>query len=289
MNNPVPVWVPQHRIADSFGIPQTDNPETEDLFSMIARLVDPEAVSVLVGLGTQELYSQYIQFHSGAKWASPYVNRMYAIYGNDGNAETLSYYGQLIIARDIAMRFKDIWQKRLAAYEANYNLLDSYQIEIEGTKLDNGKSELTHGHSISGTDATTYGRNITTDNTDNYGHIIDGNASGTTNQFGFNTQDAQPVPVSSTTSTDKQTHSGSDTSNSTTSNTGTDSTTVTRTNSGKDTTTVENDNAYQETRKGRLGWHTPQDLISKDLELWKQDLMSTIFNDIDSVLVIKIY
>lgn len=289
MDSYIPIWVPQRKIADTFLRPLVDNPQDETLFDAIARIVDSENPHSLMGLSTDVMYSQYINENSGLKWCSPYVNRMFNIWGPDSDDTRLSYYGQLIIAQDIAIRYADIWEKRRAAYEANYGILDTYNMRIDGEKVDDGTNELTHGHTISGTNTTTYGRTASTTGSDTYGHTINSTGSSDNYSFGFNTNDQTPVPQAKGVNGEETTHGGSDSSSSSTTNSGTDSTANTINNRGTDTTKVDNTNTYHETRTGRMSWHTPQDLIKQELELWQKDLMSTIFKDIDSVLALKAY
>lgn len=60
-------------------------------------------------------------------------------------------------------------------------------------------------------------------------------------------------------------------------------------NSKTSTNALLNDNVRELTRKGNIGVTTTQQMINSELELREYNLIEAIYNDIDSILTLKIY
>ena len=160
--------------------------------------------------------------------------------------------GEILYSR-FGVKWKKIYDSLVASV---YNPIHNYDMEEKRTP------DLTRTETFNDvTDERTPDLS-TTNNTD---------ATSKTGVFGFNGTSAK----------DSATNDG--TSDSTISVTGTDtnvkSGSIDTTESGTDTLT----------RKGNIGVTTSQQLIESELELRKHDFYRIIYNDIDSVLCLKIY
>lgn len=92
-------------------------------------------------------------------------------------------------------------------------------------------------------------------------------------------------------STGKTTDSSTDTIDTTNSNSGkttlTGETTYTHSNTDKENKTINTDRSL--TRSGNIGVTTSQQMIESERELWLWNFFEKVFEDIDNILVLKIY
>ena len=63
------------------------------------------------------------------------------------------------------------------------------------------------------------------------------------------------------------------------------------TNAGQDEKTMSGDETenYTYTKKGNIGYSTPQKLLREDIELWSKSFFEIVFSDIDSFITIQVY
>lgn len=187
---------------------------------------------------------------------------------------------------------------------------------------------VTHGKTVTENGMITYGHGITDVTTELPGQTTSTTAtsSGAENVYGFNSSAAVPNSTDSASSTETVTTSGTNrsevnhineghddtestiTEGGTTGDTrsilhgGTDTTNASVTHSGTDTTgsessqteTTSQENSTTGTdsveivRKGRFG-QTPQQLLEEEVRARKNNLVNIMYQDIDSVITIKVY
>ena len=175
------------------------------------------------------------------------------VTGSDLKSVIEDFLDTLLIGSAIYNRFGLKWNKIYdALIDTAYNPLHNYDMEEKRTP------NITHTETYNSvTDTRT--PNLTTS----------GSANATTGVYGFNGSTAKNSGVNDGTSSESVT--GTDT-NVKTGN-------VTNAETGTDTIT----------RKGNIGVTTSQQLIDSELELRKHDFYRIIYNDIDSILCLKIY
>ena len=63
------------------------------------------------------------------------------------------------------------------------------------------------------------------------------------------------------------------------------------TNAGQDEKTMSGDETenYTYTKKGNIGYTTPQELIRQNIELWKIPFFGVVFADIDEFMTVSVY
>ena len=154
-----------------------------------------------------------------------------------------------IIYQHFGWKWKKIWD---ALVTATYNPIHNYDMEEKRTP------NLTHTETFNSvTDTRT--PNLTTS----------GSAETKTGVFGFNGGSAK----------DSSTNDGESTQSVTGTDTNVKTGNISNTDTGTDTIT----------RKGNIGVTTSQQLIESELELRKHDFYKIVYNDIDSILCMKIY
>lgn len=171
----------------------------------------------------------------------------------------------------IAAMYFQKWKRLFEDYVIEYNPLDAYTMTENYEKDSEGSSlgETRHGKSVSesGTDTGTVGT-VGTDNNNSAGSV-----------YGFNSVEAVP----SEKGTEESTYNSTDTRNLSTSRT--------INNSGQDdheTATTDHEE-FKSTKKGNIGYTTPQELLRQNIELWKIPFFDIVFSDIDSLITISVY
>lgn len=174
-------------------------------------------------------------------------------------------------AKIIQAFFQESWKKIWDDYKLEYKANEGYTM-VENR---NENKERTLDDDI------TYGRVISENSTDTgtVGTTQNTQTNGQENVFGFNSQ--SNVPSNSDTETlsdninETRNLAGSRTSN----------------NSGADERDIHETNAdeYSSTKKGNIGYQSPQRLIKDDIELWSTPFFQRVFADIDSFFTILIY
>ena len=196
-------------------------------------------------------------------------------YGlHSGNKEVLRNFATIADEKKpivvIAMYLQK-WERLWDDFIAEYSPLDPYHITETGSHTRNteGSDSTEYGHKVEeiGTDTGTVG----TQGTDN--------SSTNRNVFGFNSTEPVPAETGSTNSSD------------TSSETRDLSASRDTTHSGIDSKRVNEDENYNynSDKRGSIGYFAPQDLLKKDIELWKATYFSVVFSDIDDLIMNKIY
>lgn len=200
------------------------------------------------------------------------IERSYYVHSNFKTViNTFVFADSLVRARLIAALFAQKWSKLWKDFIIEYDPLHAYIVEETGDR--NNTSESTQ------TDA--YGRQVNVNGTDS-GTIENSgteNLNGASGVYGFNSVSSVP----SDTKNDETTTSDTETRNLATS-----STTV---NSGQDTSNKNGNNNehYSTTKKGNIGYSSPQKLLREDIELWSKSFFEIVFSDIDSFITIQVY
>lgn len=200
------------------------------------------------------------------------LDRAYAIRSGCKNVYSSFYNLDITIqVSSLAAVYVDKWTRFWNLYTLDYNPLDAYIV----------KEESRRNKDVDTSRITTYGKSEQTV-VDDTGTITD-SSEGTNNSnnfvFGFNSTSEVP--------TDKSDDSESNTNTETRDLT----TTTNNSNSGSDSVTgtdVEVEN-YDVTKKGNIGYSTPQQLLSEEFELWSKIFFENVFRDIDKFIMIKIY
>lgn len=165
----------------------------------------------------------------------------------------------------------DKWRKYYELYNLEYEPLSAYIVEEVGNrKKTNDRSRTTN-----------YGR-VEDETNSNTGTISDsGNSSNAVNNsvYGFNSVISSPSDDSSDSSS--------------TQNTETRNLENARklTNSGSDFETIDDSEVedYNVSKRGNIGYSTPQKLISGEFEIWQHPFFQIVFRDIDKLIMLKIY
>lgn len=215
----------------------------------------------------------------------------------------------------LLQRYSTKWTKQLAVlnleYDPIYNYSDkyneTYSKESDGTRDDESSGTTKSTRTDDLTEQKTLGTSISGTRTDNLQNQRTDNLSSTTNTstsgnvFGFNSSIAVPDTTASENSTRQNTgtqtnkntgtqtnqvvNSGSDT----TKNTGTQATDVAH----ETTRAIANKYAESGTREynhlGNIGNHPTQDLITKEIELWRWNFIQEILEDVKDFVTIPYY
>lgn len=223
----------------------------------------------------------YFGNRSGNKQIAPIVNHLLSSgVVDDVAAETL--------AQIIKMKFGDTWKRRWDAYHLQYQADQNYAITESGnhsktTSLQSTKSynSGTSG-SYQGTASETvqHGKTETTAASDS--------RTGTSGIYGFNSQETS-VPAND--SSGLVNYNATVTDGGTDSTTGTESGSNSTTHTGTDgeTSTGSESGTNSVVKSGIFGGASRQELISKELELWRKSFFEQVYEDVDSVLTLPIY
>jgi len=223
----------------------------------------------------------YFGNRSGSKQIAPIVNHLLSSgVVDDVASETL--------AQIIKMKFGDTWKRRWDAYHLQYQADKNYDVTESGShgKTTSIQSTKTYNSGTSGTyqgsasESVMHGKTETT--------VARDSRTGSSGVYGFNTQedsvpsnDSSGVVDYNATVTDGGSDStnGSESGSNSTSHTGTD---------GENTTGSEN-GTNSVIKSGIFGGVSRQELISKELELWRKSFFEQVYEDVDSVLALPIY
>lgn len=159
--------------------------------------------------------------------------------------------------------FQQKWEKLWSDFTLEYSQTHATYID-ESEKI---------GITENRENTTQYGR--TSSDTGTVTDVIDEDSNSQGNVWGYNSQAS--VPANSATGSVDST------------NTRTDNTVNTL--GGSDTNSVNR--SYDETktidRKGNIGWFTPQNMISDDIELWMRNYFDIVFADITKFIFLEVY
>lgn len=200
-----------------------------------------------------DLNTGYYLFHSPNKTLSKYVSRMKEIYSDS--------YKQYMYT-SIINKFVDKWNKILVALYTDYAPLENYRM------IESGNNQETFTGTNSTTNNTTQTQKQSTDVTTST--TVDNSI------YGFNSSSATPQSTG-----DSSVHSSGSLNDNVISND-----LLNETNESMD-----HDNITQHTltRSGNIGVTTSQQMLESELKLREYDVLTTIYNDIDSMLCLKIY
>ena len=222
-------------------------------------------------------------------------------------------------ARLLSALYSQKWTRLWEDYVLEYNPLDAYTLTETGSReIEKSGSDVTkYGktHNESGTDGGSVTR--TGEDTMQHGRVVaetgtdtgtvetagTDNNNATDSVYGFNSS----LPVPSGTGTEQNTSNATETRDLATSHNVTNSGTDTRntsdtenrnltnskniTNAGQDEKTLSEDETenYSYTKKGNIGYTTPQELIRQNIELWKVPFFGIVFADIDEFMTVSVY
>lgn len=174
-------------------------------------------------------------------------------------------------ARLISALFAQKWSKLWKDFSLEYDPLHAYIVEETGERDKVVEAKQTDA----------YGREVVVNGTDTGTVENSGSESlnGSSGIYGFNSVSAVP----SDTQTDLTTTLDTETRNLANSNTTVNSGQDIRDNNDKENET------YSVTKKGNIGYSTPQKLLREDLELWIEPFFGIVFSDIDSFITIQVY
>lgn len=232
----------------------------------------PQSMSDGIGLISALGAIESIPWHTLSAEALQDIERSYYVRSNFKTViDSFILADTSARARLIAALFSQKWSKLWKDFVLEYDPLHAYIVEESGERDKNAES----------TQTDTYGREVIVNGTDTGTVENSGteNLNGSTGIYGFNSVSAVP----SDTETDNTTTTDTETRNLANSNT-----TV---NSGQDTRdNKDNENEiYSVTKKGNIGYSTPQKLLREDIELWKEPFFSIVFADIDYFITIQVY
>lgn len=274
-------------------------PRYQNFIAFIAfQLADYEetAGNYIFGEDSQFVWQAYM-LRSGHKWAAYHLCQIYDYQRQQAEESGFpeldlayidsGYYSKVVAG--IVSRFRDKWTKLYATYQIQYDVLNNYEISIVGSRADSGTQTNSSSGTRNNQGSSSYSKTVYSTDTLSHGHNIVGTATGNNNTFGFNTSSADGVPYAKSVSRTITNNSGSDTKQINGTDTSTDSNSSQITDSLSGQGTLSNSRNYSETRIGRFGNFAPQDLIRKQMELWKESFFNEVFNDIDTVLALKVY
>lgn len=167
--------------------------------------------------------------------------------------------------------FGEKWKKLLTVYKQEYKPLDAYVLTEDGenSKDIEHSSETRHGKTI-------------TENGTNTGTVSDvGNDSTNSNMgvYGFNSV----ASVGSDTTSDIGTSTNTETRN---------LEDTRRTSYGGEDTMSGSDNessTHKLTKKGNIGYNSPQELLKQEMELWAKPYFDIVFADIAEFAMLQVY
>lgn len=167
--------------------------------------------------------------------------------------------------------FIDKWKRLYDTYKLEYNALSPYSVKEVGEHSQmNTREETTN---FGGTISESGSGNTTSGSTENYESTVNSAI------YGFNSTDASPSDNSVTTD-EKHNTLNQDTTNSRSVE-----------NGGSDSFTRNDDETrnYTVNKTGNLGFITPQDMIDKEFNVWATPFFKKVFEDVNSIITLKIY
>lgn len=232
----------------------------------IALSMDTIYFTMYSGLKTISLFTNYNISYNGAVNSQAIAEILWNIYGES---------------------WQHLWSDLMATYNPldNYNLSESISRDRSDDRTIGKNTDITS--TVDGTETRTF--DGTTSNDLLHGESISTNNTANNSTYGFNS--ASAVPTNTSTQTGTETHSGTDKTT-----IKDDSTTDVVTKDVQATNTAENttdNNTITETitrtRSGNMGQNSYQELIQKDIELWKWNFFSQVFDDCDKVLCLSVW
>lgn len=175
------------------------------------------------------------------------------------------------IANMVVSYYHSKWQKLWDDYNIEYHPLDAYIMEESGSsRLDvSESSSITFGKKV--TESATDTGTVQNNSTENYDDI--------NNIYGFNSVTASPANDSEENSEVQSTETRNLQASSNVTNSGMDSNVH---NSGED-------KEYEYSKRGNIGYNTPQKMLMEEFELWKNTFFSIVFQDIDDMIMLSVY
>ena len=232
----------------------------------------PQSMSDGIGLISALGEIESIPWHVLSPEALRDVERAYYVRSNFKTViESFILADTSARARLIAALYVQKWSKLWKDFMLEYDPLHAYIVEEVGERNKNTESSQTD----------TYGREVVVNETDTGTVENSGteNLNGSSGIYGFNSVSAVPsdTQTDATITTDKETR-----------NLANSNTTV---NSGQDTRANDDkeNEKYSITKKGNIGYSTPQSLIREDIELWAESFFGIVFSDIDYFITIQVY
>lgn len=212
--------------------------------------------------GTIDLFIEYVS-KSRLKTLSSYVEYLLEFYGLvelNNHIYTLSINGFDKIINTISTRYLKKWNKLYETYSLEYNPIKPYTMDIKETIKEQHKGITDTDRASSGSSTDTGLEQTTLDESKSYKHA-------------FNS--TQPVP------TDKE------------NNVNTNSSSNTGSSSSSSHTIISHGRGVDEdrdlTRNGNIGNISQQELIDKEREVWKYQIIDVVFNDLDKIFTRAIY
>lgn len=239
------------------------------------------------------------------------------------NTGSITESGRKQIANLLEKRFRVPWKKRYDVLELDYNPLDSMRVESTNSVTENitftddttdtRSIQVSGTNSKTGTDTTndtvTYDTVNSRQNSGGVTQTVENTGKDTTVQndstYGFNSTEAVPTDVSNktndttnsgtSTTTDsskvEDTKTGTDKSDRTITydNTDTVNSDTTDTNTRNKDETTDRTLTNQNSKTGSLGVFTNQDILQKELDLWKYDYFKSVFEDVANIICLAIY
>ena len=174
-------------------------------------------------------------------------------------------------AKLLRAMYGEKWQKLWDNFKLNYNPLDAYIVTEEGS---NNRTNTVNR-------STEYGHIINDDSTNTGTVTNEGSASsnGEEGVYGFNSLNSVPSETSEKSSSDNSTETRDLAAGRKTEHSGVDSANSSDTEKG----------SYNLTKRGNIGYSTPQKLLREDMELWREAYFNIVFSDIDSVIMLNVY
>ena len=239
------------------------------------------------------------------------------------NTGAVTLSGRKQIATLLEKRFRVPWKRRYSVLELDYNPLESMKfvtnggenetIDFTDNTTDSRNSKSSSTLKKTGTDTTndtiTYDTVNSSQKSGDIKEVSESTETTNDNQnnltYGFNSTEAVPTDKAqktgnstnngTTTSTDtrktEDTKTGTDKSNKTINYNTNDesSSTLTDTNTRNKQENTDRQKDYNSTKTGALGVFTNQDVLQKELDLWKYDYFKSVFDDIANILCLAIY
>ena len=233
----------------------------------------------------KEMDDAYLSMYFGLKTPSKFT----VLHSVDGVASVES------IARLLWSMYGQSWKRLWDGYTIQYSPIDNYKVQetmerTQSNDRDINKTTDTNS-SVNGTAKDTTDMSESVNGSIQHGHVVQKTENDTKPLYGFDSQEAVPSEVTSSTGTD--TNSGTDTQTNTTGTTGTVDTVTSNTSVGKITdVTSDTDNEtenLQRTKTGNVGQNSFQELLRQEFDLWRWNFFTQVFEDCDKYLVLSVY
>ena len=264
---------------------------------MMKRLIDVIPTLITDGifshienaLWSNEFTDSFLDLHFASryskKWVSPLVEIML------GDDDVLSDDNLSRLANSIYEIRKNEWSKLFNDLMAEYNPIENTDAFETTTETKSGSGTDGNTRTLNTTNTNTGSGNATTSGTSSgsTSGTSSGSSSGADNVFGFDSVNAVGDKTNSTSnsgSSSDETESSSNTQTQTTSS-----------NTEKNTGTIgdSGNHSYSETftrnyrKHGNIGIMTNVQLLRDDVDFWKWDFISQIFEDVANFLTLSVY